>query len=124
MFVTAAAAIHDLLELLTATFGYSHITYLNCYSTYIAATIAVLHFQHQEETSVLPDLELPAEKLGLKFFLGVLQKTATAMPAPARSVEIVKRHMQNIPRQTRKAVSGISFPTRNRGTPSNYGKTL
>jgi hypothetical protein len=85
-----------LLGLLTATFGFSHITYLNCYSAYIAATIAVLHFQHQEDASALPNLDVPSEKLSLKFFLAVLQETATAMPALGRSVEIIKRHMQAI----------------------------
>jgi hypothetical protein len=109
--ISAAAAIHDLLVLLTATFGYSHITYLNCYSTYIAATIAVLHFQHQEETNALPGLDVPSEKLGLKFFLGVLQKTATALPALGRSVEIVKRHMQVIlDRRSKKYLESL-FPS-------------
>jgi hypothetical protein len=102
-----------LLQLLTATFGYSHITYLNCYSAYIAATIAVLHFQHQEETSALPDLDVPSEKLGLKFFLGVLQKTATAMPALGRSVEIVKRHMQAILDKRAKRYLESLFPLDN-----------
>ncbi|KAH8784721.1 putative Zn(II)2Cys6 transcription factor [Hyaloscypha finlandica] len=94
--IAACASIHDLLELLTNTFGYVHTTYLNCYSTYIAATIAVLHFQLQEESVSVPTSDVPSEKLGLKFFLGVLQKSATTMPGLARSVEIVKRHMQTI----------------------------
>jgi hypothetical protein len=94
--IAACASIHDLLELLTNTFGYVHTTYLNCYSTYIAATIAVLHFQLQEESVSVPTSEVPSEKLGLKFFLGVLQKSATTMPGLARSIEIVKRHMQTI----------------------------
>ena len=94
--IKATAAIHDLLELLTTTFGYSHITYLNCYSTYIGATITVLHFQRQEENNNVPESDISGEKLDLKFFLGIMQKTAMRMPALSRSVEIVKRHMQVI----------------------------
>lgn len=109
--ITAAAAIHDLLELLTKTFGFSHITYLNCYSTYIAATIAVLHFERQEERTTLPELEESNEKLDLKFFLGVLQTTAKAMPALTRSVEIVKRHMQVILDKRSKRYLNSLFPT-------------
>jgi hypothetical protein len=94
--MASCASIHDLLELLTNTFGYGHTTYLNCYSTYIAATIAVIHFQLQEESVVVPPSDVPSEKLGLKFFLAVLQKSATTMPGLTTSVEIVKRHMQTI----------------------------
>ncbi|KAH6662500.1 putative Zn(II)2Cys6 transcription factor [Halenospora varia] len=94
--VVAAAAIRDLLELLTSTFGHGHVSYLNCYSTYIAATIAVLHFQFREENTMPPDIGVSGEKLDLKFFLGILQKTAVVMPALNRSVEIIKRHMQAI----------------------------
>jgi hypothetical protein len=94
--IASCASIHDLLELLTDTFGFDHTTYLNCYSTYIAATISVLHFQLQEESISIPTSDVPGEKLGLKFFLGILQKSATTMPGLTRSVEIVKRHMQTI----------------------------
>jgi hypothetical protein len=94
--MTSCVSIYDLLELLTNTFGYGHTTYLNCYSTYIAATIAVIHFQLQEESVVVPPSDIPSEKLGLKFFLAFLQKSATTMPGLTRSVEIIKRHMQNI----------------------------
>jgi len=93
---SAAASIHDLLQLLTSTFGYEHTTYLNCYNTYIAATIAVLHFQMQEETITLPKSDVPADKLDLKFFLAVLQKSATAMPGLNHSTDIIKRHIQTI----------------------------
>lgn len=113
--ITATAAIHDLLVLLTSTFGYGHTTYLNCYNTYVAATIAVLHFQLQEEESVnvgvkLPDTGVDVEKLGLRFFLEVLQRSAMAMPGLNRSVEIVKRHMQGIlERRSRRYLESL-FP--------------
>jgi len=113
--ITATAAIHDLLILLTSTFGYGHTTYLNCYNTYVAATIAVLHFQLQEEESVnvsvtLPDTGVDTEKLGLRFFLEVLQRSAMAMPGLNRSVEIVKRHMQGIlERRSRRYLESL-FP--------------
>ena len=38
----ATTAIHDLLIVQSNTFGLSHITYINAYSAYIAATFAVL----------------------------------------------------------------------------------
>ncbi|KAG4432450.1 hypothetical protein IFR05_012065 [Cadophora sp. M221] len=111
--ITATAAIHDLLVLLTSTFGYGHTTYLNCYNTYVAATIAVLYFQlrEEEDTVVLPDTGgVNPEKLGLKFFLEVLQRSAMAMPGLNRSVEIVKRHMQNIlERRSRRYLESL-FP--------------
>jgi hypothetical protein len=113
----ATAAIHDLLGLLTRTFGYAHVTYLTCYSAYIAATIAVLHFQLEEEPALSkPDLNFPKEKLGLKFFLGVLQKTGVGMPALERSVEIVKRHMQVIINRRAKKFLDSLFPTTNKGS--------
>ena len=43
--ITATSAIHDLLQLLVSTFGFSHVPYLNCYAAYIAATISVFRFQ-------------------------------------------------------------------------------
>ncbi|KAF8858712.1 hypothetical protein BDZ45DRAFT_390557 [Acephala macrosclerotiorum] len=111
--VAATAAIHDLLQLITSTFGYGHTTYLNCYSTYIAATIAVLQFQLQDETIPLPPTDIPSEKLDLKFFLGVLQRSATAMPGLNRSVDIVKRHMQTILDRRAKRYLDSLFPTDN-----------
>ena len=118
--ITATAAIHDLLELLTTTFGYSHITYLNCYSTYIGATIAVLHFQRQQENSNLPDSDIPGEKLDLKFFLEIMQRTALRMPALSRSVEIVKRHMQVILDRRAKRYLDSLFPVQDTNASSSY----
>ena len=111
----AAAAIHDLLDLLTTTFGCSHITYLNSYSAYIAATIAVLHFGREEGASDPSALTIPEGKLGLKFFLEILQKTATSMPALARSVEIIKRHMQVILDRRSKRYLDSLFTSAGRG---------
>lgn len=70
-----------------------------------------MHFQHQEEGNALPELQVSSEKLGLKFFLGVLQRTATAMPALNRSVEIVRRHMQAILDRRAKRYLESLFPT-------------
>lgn len=96
--IAATASIHDLLELLTSSFGFFHTSYLNCYSTYIAATIAVLHFKLQEEETIsLPCIDdPPSEKLELKFFLTVLQHSAAGMPGLNRSVEIIKKHLEAI----------------------------
>lgn len=94
--ISAAAAVHDLLQLITTTFGYDHTTYLNCYGTYIAATIAVLHFQLNDGTTWLPETGIQEDKLELKFYLGVLQRSATAMPGLNKSVSIMKRHVQTI----------------------------
>jgi hypothetical protein len=119
----ATAAIHDLLDLLTKTFGHSHITYLNSYSAYIAATIAVLHFGRGEESDGSSALNIPEGKVGLKFFLGILQKTATSMPALSRSVEIVKRHMQAIlEKQSKQYLDSLFSDTdRNNYPASDYG---
>lgn len=108
--IRATAAIHDLLQLIATTFGYDHSTYLNCYCIYIAATIAVLHFQLQDGTASLPATGIRAEKLELKFYLGVLQRSATAMPGLNRSVEIVKRHIQSILEQRSKRYLDLLFP--------------
>jgi hypothetical protein len=116
--ITATAAIHDLLGLITTTFGYSHITYLNCYSTYIGATIAVLHFQRQEDNGSLPESDIPGEKLDLKFFLDIMQKTAVRMPTLSRSVEIVKTHMQVILERRAKRYLDSLFPTQDQNVSS------
>ena len=108
--VTATAAIHDLLQLITSTFGYGHTTYLNCYSTYIATTIAVLQFQLEDETISVPEVDVPREKLDLKFFLCVLQRSAIAMPGVNRSVDIVKRHIQSIMEHRSKQYIDSLFP--------------
>ena len=94
--ISAAAAIHDLLQLITTTFGYDHTTYLNCYGTYIAATIAVFHFQLRDGTTWLPETSIQEEKLDMKFYLSVLQRSATAMPGLNKSVDIMKRHIRAI----------------------------
>ena len=58
----------------------------------------------------LPDTGVDVEKLGLRFFLEVLQRSAMAMPGLNRSVEIVKRHMQGIlERRSRKYLESL-FP--------------
>lgn len=90
---TATKAIHDLLDLLSNTFGFSHITYLNTYSCYIAATIAMLQFEHD---SNYDRVDITREGYGLRFLLEVLQKTTARMPALDRSVDILKRKLKNV----------------------------
>ena len=91
---TATKAIHDLLELMSNTFGFAHITYLNTYSCYIAATIAMLRFEN--DSNVNGTADITSEQFGLKFLLEVLQKTAARMPALERSVDILKRKLKTI----------------------------
>jgi hypothetical protein len=106
----STSAIHDLLSLQVATFGHRHVTYLNAYSAYIAATIAILHFQIEEEIRHISFPSMSSEKLGLKFFLDVLQKTANNMPGLSRSVAIIRRHMRTVlERQTKKQLATL-FP--------------
>jgi hypothetical protein len=107
--VDAAAAIRELLELITNTFGFTHISYLDCYSAYIGATIAVLQFQRQQESGQA--LDITGEDLGLKFFLTCMQRSAVAMPALNRSVDIVKKHMQAIVDSRAKHCMNTLFPT-------------
>ena len=110
--LTAAAGIHDLLDLLTNTFGHGHVSYLNCYCAYTAATVAVFHLDHQEDICQPPE-NIRSGKLGLKFFLDVLHKTATAMPALTRSVEIIERHMKVIVDRRAKLYLNTLFPGNN-----------
>jgi hypothetical protein len=67
----------------------------------------------QEETVILPKSDTPADKLDLKFFLGVLQKSATAMPGLNQSIEIIKRHIQTILDRRSKTYLESLFATSN-----------
>lgn len=122
----ATGNIYNLLTLLKDTFGFQHVSYINSYSAYIASAIAVLHHEREQDvfnTEQAQDLQsqitgspvhrnasqspggytssgsqenLSGERLGLRFFLEVMQRTARTMPAMRRSVEIVKNHMHSI----------------------------
>lgn len=94
MCIQATSAIHDLIMLQANTFGLSHVSYLNAYSVYIAATIAVLRFERECQPG--DDHARAAQKCGLTFFLDVLQKTANAMPALERSNAIIRKRMKAV----------------------------
>lgn len=92
--VSATAAVHDLLMLQANTFGFSHLTYMNAYAAYIAATIAVLRFEREHHPG--EDSKLATQNLGLNFLLEVLQGCAVGMPALDRSVAIIKKRMKTV----------------------------
>ena len=92
--VAATAAVHDLLVLQANTFGLSHLTYMNAYAAYIAATIAVLRFEREHQAG--DDTNITTQALGLNFLLEVLQGTAISMPALERSVAIIKKRMKAV----------------------------
>ncbi len=91
---TATAAVHGLLMLQANTFGYSHLTYLNAYAAYIAATIAVLRFEREHQPG--EDHKMVTQNLGLNFLLEVLQGCSVSMPALERSVAIIKKRMKAV----------------------------
>lgn len=134
----ATGNIYDLLTLLVSTFGYQHVSFLNSYSAYIASTIAVLHYEREQEASTAEQIQnlqgqnrsspirqgtsqspsgytsngsqdhMTGERLGLRFFLEVMQRTARTMPAMRKSVEIVKHHMHSIlERQTKRHLASL-----------------
>ena len=92
--VSATAAVHDLLMLQVHTFGFSHLTYMNTYAAYIAATIAVLRFEREHQPG--KDTKVATQNLGLNFLLEVLQGCAVVMPALDRSVAIIKKRMKTV----------------------------
>lgn len=92
--IQAMGAIHDLIMLQRNTFGLSHVSYLNAYSVYIAATIAVLRFERENEPS--EDHSEVAQKNGLNFLLDVLQKASNAMPALGRGNAIIQKRMKAV----------------------------
>ena len=92
--VSATAAVHDLLMLQSNTFGFSHLTYMNAYAAYIAATIAVLRFEREYHRG--EDSKVATQNLGLNFLLEVLQGCAVVMPALERSVAIIKKRMKTV----------------------------
>jgi Fungal specific transcription factor domain/Fungal Zn(2)-Cys(6) binuclear cluster domain len=92
--VSATAAIHDLLVLQGNTFGLNHVSYLNAYCAYIAATIAVLRFEREYRPG--EDYQTSTQALGLNFLLEVLQRTANAMSSLERSVAIIRKRMKAV----------------------------
>jgi hypothetical protein len=92
--MSATAAVHDLLMLQSNTFGFSHLTYMNAYAAYIAATIAVLRFEREHHAG--EDPKIATQNLGLNYLLEVLQGCAVGMPALERSVAIIKKRMKTV----------------------------
>lgn len=92
--VSATAAIHNLLVLQGKTFGLNHVSYLNAYCAYIAATIAVLRFEREYRPG--EDYQSSTQALGLNFLLEVLQHTANAMSSLERSVAIIRKRMKAV----------------------------
>lgn len=118
--IAATAAIHDLLVLQANTFGLSHLSYLNAYAAYIAATIAVLRFEREHKSG--EDHVLSTSTLGLHFLLEVLQRTANAMPALDRSVAIIKKRMKAVlDRQAQSQLNSL-FPAS--GDPPGFGNVM
>ena len=104
----ATAAIHHLLVLQATTFGLSHVSYLNAYSAYIAATVAVLRFEREQKPG--EDHALSTQSLGLNFLLEVLQRSATSMPALERSVAIIRKRMKAVLDRQAKTQLNSLFP--------------
>ncbi|KEF52289.1 uncharacterized protein A1O9_11529 [Exophiala aquamarina CBS 119918] len=90
--VQATAAIHDLILLQANTFGLSHISFLNAYTVYIAATVAVLRFEREVRPG--EDASACAQNTGLTYLLDVLQKVSNSMPALERSNAIIRKRMK------------------------------
>ena len=117
--IAATASIHDLLVLQANTFGLKHVSYLNAYAAYIAATIAVLRFEREHKSG--DDHTLSTSNMGLNFLLEVLQCTATAMPALDRSVGIIKKRMKAVLDRHAQSQLNSLFPTSN---PSGFANNL
>ena len=117
--ISATAAIHDLLALQGKTFGLNHVSYLNAYCAYIAATIAVLRFEREYRPG--EDYQTSTQALGLNFLLEVLQRTANAMSSLERSVAIIRKRLKAVlDRQATNQLNSL-FPT-SAPMQSNVGK--
>ncbi|RAO66208.1 uncharacterized protein BHQ10_002220 [Talaromyces amestolkiae] len=91
----ATTAIYRILRLYVNTFGFQYITYMNSYCTYTAATTAVYQLETSQKTSWPP----PSEDVTwteLRFFLDILQRSATAMPGLQRSIQIIHTRVKKI----------------------------
>jgi len=114
--IQATTAIHDLLVLQANTFGLSHVSYLNAYSAYIAATIAVLRFEREHKPG--DDHAISLQKTGLSFLLEVLQRTSSSMPALERSNAIIRKRMKAVLDRQAKSQTNSIYPTSS--TPSKF----
>lgn len=124
---SATTAIYGLLKMYVHTFGFHHITYMNSYCTYMAATTAVYQLETSED-GLQPSQSHQAAWTELRFLLDVLQRTATAMPGLNRSIEIIKARIKRIlDRQASRQLDslfpgrGSKSPERNTSGPSHPG---
>jgi Fungal specific transcription factor domain len=119
--IDATAAIHDLLMLQANTFGLSHVSYLNAYSAYIAATIAVLRFEREHKPG--EDHTITTQTTGLNFLLEVLRRTAMSMPALDRSVAIIRKRMKAVLDRQAKSQLKSLFPDSSTPAPFTMAAT-
>ncbi|KAL2846447.1 fungal-specific transcription factor domain-containing protein [Aspergillus pseudoustus] len=94
---SATTTIYHLLQMYIKMFGFHHITYMNSYCTYTAATTAV----HQLETSGarpphLDHANNEAVWTELKFLLDILQRTSSAMSGLNQSIDIIRTRIKRI----------------------------
>ena len=108
---TAMRAIHDLLQMYVDTFGFSHITYMNSYCTYTAATTAVYQLEIDDEQQRTIGATRNSIWSELKFLLDILQRTAVSMTGLNRSIDIIRARLKKI--LDRQAASQLQslFPT-------------
>ncbi|KAJ4597012.1 hypothetical protein HRR83_004440 [Exophiala dermatitidis] len=92
--IQAMEAIHNLIMLQAKTFGLAHVSYLNAYSVYIAATIAVSRLEL--EPHLVEEHAPAAREDTLNFFLRVLHQTSKAMPALERSYAIISKRVRAV----------------------------
>ena len=93
---TAMRNIHDLLQMYIGTFGFSHITYMNSYCTYTAATTAVYQLEIDDEQQKAAGPARNTSWIELKFFLDILQRTAVSMAGLNRSIDIIRSRLKKI----------------------------
>ncbi|KAL4889337.1 fungal-specific transcription factor domain-containing protein [Aspergillus ambiguus] len=92
---SATTAIYGLLKMYIHTFGFHHITYMNSYCTYTAATTAVYQLETLED-GLQPAQSHQAAWTELRFLLDVLRRTSKAMPGLNRSIDIIKARIKKI----------------------------
>lgn len=92
---SATTTIYHLLQMYIKTFGFRHITYMNSYCTYTAATTAVYQLETSDAARPLNhnNEEVWAE---LGFLLDILQRTSSAMPGLNRSIDIIRTRIKRI----------------------------
>lgn len=107
----ATTAIYNLLKMYISTFGFHHITYMNSYCTYMAATTAVYQLEISKDESHFSQSH-QAAWTELRFLLDILQRTAVAMPGLDRSIEIIRTRIKRIlDRQASRQLDSL-FPIR------------